>query len=327
MTVESAQHRRRGDLTSDLGRLMRMIEIREVEETIQSLYSAGEIRGSTHLYSGQEAVGVGLGSVAPLGDTVACTYRGHGIALALGMEPSAVIGEVCGRSTGCVGGLGGSMHLCDPSIGLLPTFAIVGAQLPVAVGVALASAYRSADSIAWAVLGDGATNIGAFHESLNMASVMGLPVVFVIENNLYGEYSPLRRTTPLDDLFRRGEAYGMRAAAVDGQDVDAVADALAEARNHAAAGHGPSLVEAKTYRYSGHSRSDPGLYRSEEEVQSWVRRDPIAILAERMWPEGHAERLTEVVEQVRAEVVAATDYALRPLPPIDKAEMLRHITG
>ena len=219
------------------------------------------------------------------------------------------------------------MHLCDPSIGLLPTFAIVGAQIPVAVGVALASAYRSADSVAWAVLGDGATNIGAFHESLNMASVMGLPVVFVIENNLYGEYSPLRRTTPLDDLFRRGEAYDMRAAAVDGQDVHAVAEALAEARSHAATGRGPSLIEAKTYRYSGHSRSDLGLYRSADEVQTWVSRDPIGILAERIWPEGHFSRLSEMVEQVRSEVRAATEYALRPMPPIDMVEMLRHITG
>ena len=327
MSVESPEHVRRRGLASDLGRLKRMIEIREVEDMIQSLYSAGEIRGSTHLYSGQEAVAVGLASVAPLGDTVACTYRGHGMALALGMEPAAVIGEVCGRSTGCVGGIGGSMHLCDPSIGLLPTFAIVGAQIPVAVGVALASAYRSADSVAWAVLGDGATNIGAFHESLNMASVMGLPVVFVIENNLYGEYSPLRRTTPLDDLFRRGEAYDMRAAAVDGQDVHAVAEALAEARSHAATGRGPSLIEAKTYRYSGHSRSDLGLYRSADEVQTWVSRDPIGILAERIWPEGHFSRLSEMVEQVRSEVRAATEYALRPMPPIDMVEMLRHITG
>lgn len=325
--MESPEHHRRGELATDLGRLERMIEIREVEQALQSLYSEGKIRGSTHLYSGQEAVAVGLASVAHLGDSVACTYRGHGMALALGMQPASVIGEVCGRSTGCVGGIGGSMHLCDPSIGLLPTFAIVGAQIPVAVGVALASAYRATDSVAWAVMGDGATNIGAFHESLNMASVMALPVVFVIENNLYGEYSPLRRTTPIDDLFRRGDAYGMRSSSVDGQDIHAVREALSAARTHAAGGHGPSLIEAKTYRYSGHSRSDLGLYRSPEEVQAWIARDPIEILAARLWPDVNTAPLHEMVEQVRADVGAATDHALRTLPPIDDGEMLRHITG
>ena len=167
-----------------------MVEIRLVEETVQTLYNDGHIRGSTHLANGQEAVSVGIAVAARPTDTVTCTYRGHGTALALGVTPEGVLGEICGRSIGCIGGIGGSMHLGDMSVGLLPTFAIVGAGVPVAAGAALTAWVRGTDDAAIAIFGDGSTNIGAFHEGLNLAGILKLPVVFVCENNLYGEYTP-----------------------------------------------------------------------------------------------------------------------------------------
>ena len=229
MTVthtEIAVDRRAALQGSRLEQLARMVEIRLVEETVQTLYNDGHIRGSTHLANGQEAVSVGIATVARPTDTVACTYRGHGTALALGVTPEGVLGEICGRSIGCIGGMGGSMHLGDMSVGLLPTFAIVGAGVPVAAGAALTAWVRGTDDAAIAIFGDGATNIGAFHEGLNLAGILKLPVVFVCENNLYGEYSRINLTTPVEHLADRAAAYGMPGVAVDGQDVDEVIAAV-----------------------------------------------------------------------------------------------------
>ena len=214
---------RREALSDRVEQLRRMMEIRSVEERIQKLFADGQVRGSTHLCSGQEAVSVGIARATDPDDVATCTYRGHGHALALGATPVQVLGEICGRAVGCGGGLGGSMHLMEASVGLLPTFAIVGAGLPIACGAAMAARARGTDRVAIAIFGDGSTNIGAFHEALNFAAIRKLPVVFICENNLYGEYSRINLTTPVEDLAVRAASYDMPGIIVDGQDVDAVA--------------------------------------------------------------------------------------------------------
>jgi len=318
---------RRAALEDRREQLLRMIEIRVVEQRIQRLYSEGEVRGSTHLSNGQEAVAVGIARSADVDDVVTCTYRGHGHALALGATPMQVVGEICGRTVGCAGGIGGSMHLMEASVGLLPTFAIVGAGMPVACGAALAAQARGTDRVAITIFGDGAANIGAFHESLNFASIRKLPVVFVCENNLYGEYTRIEKSTPVNDLAVRAAGYGMPGVVVDGQDVDAVGAAVAEAIARARKGEGPTLLEMKTYRYSGHSRSDPGTYRPSGELDIWLKRDPIDLFAgklvgERVIADGELdkmrEQVTEAVERASAEALAAPEPAT--------GEILAHVT-
>lgn len=269
---------RRAALTDDpIEQYARMIEIRDFEERVNGLFAAGTIHGTTHLCMGQEALAVGLATVLRPTDTVTATYRGHGVALALGMSPRSVLAEIMGRAEGCTGGVGGSMHLCDMDVGLLPTFAIIGAGLPVAAGAALAFQNRGQDGVAVAVFGDGATNIGAFHEALNLAAVWKLPVVFVLDNNLYGEYSRIDTTTPFEDLHLRAMSYGMPGVVVDGMDIAAVRSTIGEAVARARAGDGPTLVEAKTYRFAGHSRADTAPYRPEGELDVWRLRDPVVV--------------------------------------------------
>ena len=312
--VEEMLKRRRA-LVSEEGRLDRMLEIRAVEDRLQTLFNDGLVRGSTHLSNGQEAVAVGIAASIRTTDWVACTYRGHGTALALGLTPGSVIGEIVGRTSGCVGGLGGSMHLSGPEVGLMPTFAIVGAGYPVATGAALTAQVRGTDDVAVAICGDGATNIGAFHESLNLASVWSLPVIFVIENNLYGEYTRIQLSTPIEDLAQRADSYRMPNEIVDGQDVDSVMGAMDRSLQRARSGQGPTLLEMKTYRYSGHSRSDKATYRPEGELDVWLKRDPILVYARQLG-------LTDTeLEQRRQRIIstvdAATEVALRsPEPPI-----------
>jgi TPP-dependent pyruvate/acetoin dehydrogenase alpha subunit len=319
---------RRAALADRLEQLRRMIEIRAVEERIQKLYSEGEVRGSTHLCNGQEAVAVGIARATRPDDIVTCTYRGHGHALALGLAPEQVIGEICGRTLGCAGGLGGSMHLMEPSVGLLPTFAIVGAGLPVACGAALAARVKRSDRVAVAVFGDGAANIGAVHESLNFAAIRALPVVFVCENNLYGEYTRIEKTTPIADIAARAAGYAMPGVVVDGQDLDAVGRAMAAAVAQARAGKGPSLLEMKTYRYSGHSRSDPATYRPAGELDAWLKRDPIEIFARRLADESALP--AGGLDALRGEQGAAIEAAVArvldaPRPAL--AAMLAHVTA
>jgi pyruvate dehydrogenase E1 component alpha subunit len=241
------------------------------------------------------------------GDVQTNTYRGHGEALALGMDHEVAFAELMGRSAGCSRGLGGSMHLIDVTKGNIGANAIVGAGLPIAVGAAMAFKLRAQPHVALTFFGDGSTNIGTFHESMNMAAVWRAPVVFVIANNLYGEYSPIRTTTPLDDLARRADPYGMPGVIVDGQDVEAVHAATAEAVARARAGEGPSLLEMKTYRYRGHSRSDPAKYRPAGELDEWKARDPIEILGARLASDGILS--PAVRAQVREETQAAIDAA------------------
>jgi len=317
---------RRAALSDRRAQLARMIEIREVEAAIQALFSEGHVRGSTHLANGQEAVAVGIARALDPDDVVTCTYRGHGHALALGVTPLGVIGEICGRVVGCAGGLGGSMHLVGPEVGLLPTFAIIGAGLPVSCGAAMAAVARGTDRVSVAIFGDGTANIGAFHESLNFAAIRRLPVIFVCENNLYGEYTRINLSTPVEDIAIRAQSYAMPGIVVDGQEADAVAEAMAVAVARARAGEGPTLVEVKTYRYSGHSRSDPATYRPPGELDAWRARDPINLFADRLTAERllTGDDLAAMTTDVRAEVAAAVAEALAaPEPGI--GEIFAHV--
>jgi acetoin:2,6-dichlorophenolindophenol oxidoreductase subunit alpha len=282
-----------------------MVEIRLFEEKVQELFMQSLVEGTTHLCQGQEAVSVGAVAALEPSDYMTITYRGHGHALARGVSIDSAFAELMGRATGCCRGAGGSMHFTDFSRGLIGAFAIVGAGLPVAVGAAMSSQHRGETSVAVSFCGDGATNIGTFHESLNMASLWRAPVVFVIENNLYGEYSSVRETTPLDDLAERARAYAMPGVIVDGQDVEAVYATMAEAVGRARAGGGPTLVEAKTYRYRGHSRTDPANYRPEGELEQWRERDPIKLFGAKL---AAAEILSEAEQAaLRAEVQEEID--------------------
>lgn len=300
--------------------LRRMLEIRSAEEEIQSLFLQNLIRGTTHLCIGQEACSIGVAWAMQKGDTMTCTYRGHGHALALGMPLKALMAEMMGKESGCCQGKGGSMHMIDASIGLLGANAIVGAQLPIAVGAALTSQVKKQGKVAVTFMGDGATNIGAFHESLNMAAIWKLPVVFCIENNMYGEYSPVARTTPVTDLAVRAASYNIPGLMVDGQDVETVYAAAKEAIDRARRGEGPTLLEFKTYRYRGHSRTDTGPYRPAGELEQWLQRDPINLLKDKMVAAGQLDE-TEFAElkQAAAQLVMSTiEWAkAEPYPPIE----------
>src|SRR5579862_919589 len=253
----------------------KMLEIRLFEEKVQELFMQGKIQGTTHLCQGQEAVCVGAVGALGADDYLTITYRGHGHALARGMTMESAFGELMGLTSGCCKGVGGSMHLTDFSRNLIGAFAIIGPSYSVGLGAAMSAKLRHTEAAAMAFCGDGATNIGTFHEALNMASVWKAPIVFVIENNLYGEYSPLRDTTPLDNLADRATAHAMPGVIVDGQDVKAVRDTVESALDRARSGLGPTLIEAKTYRYRGHSRTDPANYRKSGELEQWKLRDPI----------------------------------------------------
>jgi pyruvate dehydrogenase E1 component alpha subunit len=289
-----------------------MIEIRLFEDKVQELFMAGKVEGSTHLCQGQEAVSVGAVGALEERDYLTITYRGHGHALARGMSMDAAFGELMGRSTGCCNGVGGSMHFTDFSRNLIGAFAIIGPSYSVGLGAAMSAKLRGTDAVAMAFCGDGATNIGTFHEALNMASTWKAPAVFVIENNLYGEYSSVRETTPLDDLAERAKAHAMPGVIVDGQDVEAVRETAATAIARARAGEGPTLIEAKTYRYRGHSRTDPAKYRKEGELEQWKLRDPIDILGGQLADAGTLDEDAQraLRREIQAEVDAAAERAV-----------------
>ena len=286
----------------------RMLEIREFERRTNELFASGEIRGTTHLCVGQEALALGLATVLNPDDVIAATYRSHGIALAFGLTSHTAMAEIMGKATGCAGGVGGSMHMCDQSIGLLPTSAIIGGGMPIATGAALAFQIQKKSTVAVAFFGDAATNIGAFHESLNLAAIWNLPVIFVIDNNVYGEYSRINLTTPIEDLHLRAASYAMPSIKVDGMDIYAVQSAMAEAVDRARTGGGPTLVEAKTYRFSGHSRADQALYRPAGELEMWQKRDPILVTEQSLTAKG---LLTESqIVKMKDEMVLFVDQAI-----------------
>lgn len=306
--------------------LEQMLRIREFENAVAKIFARGEVRGSTHLCQGQEAVTVGVAQNVVPGDTMVCTYRGHGATIAHGSALAACFGEILGRSGGLVGGRGGSMHFTDVQHGALGSNGIVGAHLPIAVGAALSAVYRGTANVTIAYFGDGSTNIGAFHESMNLASVWALPVVFVLENNQYGEYSPLRSTTPIDRLAERAASYGMPSVFIDGNDIVSMTSASRTAIDRARAGGGPTLIEADTYRHSGHSRNDPGTYRPPGELESWMEWDPIALLERAMLKgeQGMSEVIAAAHSRVEAEVSWALDLA-RSWPEPDPVERFRNV--
>ncbi len=300
--------------------LRHMLEIRLAEEAIQELFLLNLIRGTTHLAIGQEACAIGTAAALRPGDKVTCTYRGHHHAIALGMTLRAMMAEMMGKQGGACGGKGGSMHMTDASIGLLGANAIVGAQLPIALGAAFTAQVKQTGGIAVAFFGEGAANIGAWHEALNMASVGKLPVLFICENNLYGEYSGWSKTTPVQDIAQRASAYAMPGLVVDGQDAEAVAAVVGEAAARARAGDGPSLIECKTYRYRGHSRTDAAPYRRPGELDQWLQRDPIDILRVRMIADGQLDDVEfgEMKQAAQAAVVDAVEWAkAQPFPAIE----------
>lgn len=307
--------------TQRMTALQKMLEIRIAEEQIQNLFLQNLVRGTTHLCVGQEACSAGVVAAMQEGDTLTCTYRGHGHALALGMPLDALMAEMMGKASGCCKGKGGSMHMTDASVGLIGANAIVGAQLPIAVGAALTSQVKNLGTVAVTFFGDGATNIGAFHEALNMAAIWKLPVIFCCENNLYGEYSPQANTTPVTDIAVRAKSYDIPGVVVDGQDAEAVYDAAKTAIDRARNGEGPSLLELKTYRYRGHSRTDTGPYRPEGELDKWLERDPITILKERMIADGQLDEteFTELKDSTERAVFASIEWAKgEPYPALDE---------
>jgi pyruvate dehydrogenase E1 component alpha subunit len=305
MTATAAANDRR------VGWYQQMWTIRLFEEKVQELFMSGLIQGTTHLCQGQEAVSVGAISAMQPGDVQTNTYRGHGEALALGMTPETGFAELMGRVTGGSHGVGGSMHFIDTSKGNIGANAIVGAGLPIAVGAALAFKLQGKPHGALTFFGDGATNIGTFHEALNMAAVWKTPVVFIITNNLYGEYSPQMTTTATQDLARRADPFGMPGVIVDGQDVDVVHREVSAALERAKAGEGPSLLEMKTYRYRGHSRTDPAKYRAPGELDEWKKRDPIDILGKRLADEGllSPQEQDSIRQQTQADIDASAERA------------------
>jgi TPP-dependent pyruvate/acetoin dehydrogenase alpha subunit len=260
------------DAGLELYRRMRLI--RRFEDTIQSLFQRGEVHGTTHLYSGQEAVAVGVASVLGPEDRVAGTYRGHGHALALGVEPQGLLDEMLGRASGVCAGRAGSMNVIDLEHRLIGCFGIIGGSMAAATGAALA--LKRTGGVAVAFFGDGTTNHGYFHECLNFAKASALPVLFVCENNLYGEFTPWEDVTA-GQILSRPKAYEIPAETIDGNDVWAVIDAAGAAVDRARGGGGPQFLEALTYRFVGHSRSDPGRYRKPGELDAWKERDPLKL--------------------------------------------------
>jgi acetoin:2,6-dichlorophenolindophenol oxidoreductase subunit alpha len=293
-----------------VGWLRQMMLIRAFELEMQRLFLKGEVHGTTHLYNGQEAVSVGVCSALEPGDYVAATYRGHGAALAVGIEPEALAAELMGRTTGVDGGRGGSMNVIDLSRGLVGCFGIVGGSIAAATGAAI-SAKRSG-GVAVAFFGDGASNQGYFHECLNFAAVRELPVVFVCENNLYGEFTAMERVTAGADIAARARVFGMPSHNIDGNSVAEVSAAAREAVAHARRGAGPAFLECRTYRHLGHSKSDPGKYRPADEQATWLERDPIELEKARLLDQDgvDADRVAALEQDVAADLAAAIGRAL-----------------
>jgi pyruvate dehydrogenase E1 component alpha subunit len=308
-------------------RLLReMLRIRRFEEKAAELYQQGKIRGFLHLYIGEEAVAVGAFDALGAEDTVVSHYREHGHALARGLPMDACMAELYGKATGVSGGRGGSMHFFDVARRFYGGFAIVGGMLPIAVGLALADRLSGRQAVTACFFGDGAVAEGEFHESLNLAALWRLPVLFLCENNRYAMGTALARHQSQTDIARKADAYGLASEAVDGMDVLAVADAARRAVSQVRATGRPFLLEARTYRFRAHSMYDPELYRAKEEVEEWKRRDPIPALADRLAAEGaltaaEREAMTAAVEAEVAAAVAAAEAA--PWEPV--ADLARHV--
>ena len=304
------------DVDLYLGIYRRMLVIRGFEDLVQSLFLAGEVYGTTHLYSGQEAIATGVASVLEERDRVAATYRGHGHALALGVDPQALLDEMLGRASGVNGGRAGSMNVNAPNKGLIGSFGIVGGSIAAATGAAL-GLKKTTGGVAVAYFGDGAMNQGYVFECLNFCQVLQLPLVLVCENNGYGEYTDFRSVTA-GELTDRAKVMGVPTETIDGMSVWTVRDAARRAIDHARSGNGPAFLEALTYRFVGHSRSDPGVYRPDGELDRWRERDPIRVLAAQLAAEGVDEaRLEEIRREMTGELERMREQGLAAPWPAD----------
>ena len=300
-----------------------MAKIRAFETKALKLFENNKLRGSVHLDIGEEAVAATVCSRLTDADYITSTHRGHGHCIAKGADLNKSMAELMGKATGYCKGRSGSMHIADFNVGNLGANAIVGGGIPIAVGAALSAKLQKQDRVAVSFFGDGASNEGTFHESLNLASVMKLPIIFVCENNGYGISVPVSQSTSVKDISVRAKAYDMPGETVDGNDPEAIDAAFGRALARAKAGEGPSLIECKTYRWMGHWTGDPQTYRTREEVESWKKRDPIKHWREHLIAEGMytAEELDAMDKQADDETQAATDFALNSPEP-DPAHVL-----
>ena len=303
-----------------------MLTIRRFEERCNYLYMQGRIPSTLHLYIGQEAVATGVCANLRPEDYALSTHRPHGHAIAKGVSPRSIMAELFAKSTGCCQAKGGSMHVGDIDVGMVPAIAIVGANIPIAAGMALAAKRLGTDRVTVCFFGDGAANEGAFHEGMNMAAIWDLPVVYVCENNLYAASTSVSVAFKIEDIADRAAAYGIPGVVVDGNDVVAVYEVAGEAIARAQRGEGPTLIECKTYRLCGHSRSDPRTYRSKEEEAAWEARDSIPNLGERLKEIGLAtdETLATIENEVVALIDEAVAFAEKSLSP-EPSDALKHV--
>jgi len=316
----------RTGINDDIGEELRLtlyrmqVEIREAEQRAFDLFLQNLVKGTSHLSLGQEAVATGFAAAMKPGDLSFCTYRGHAHTLARGVPFEQVLGELMQRDNGLMRGKGGSMHLTSVAHGVMGSYAIVGAHLPIACGAAWRAQYKGQKDVSVCFFGDGTTNIGAFHEALNFAAVWKLPVIFVCENNFYMEYTPIADVTAVPHpAADRAAAYGLERIVIDGNDADVVYRTAATAYEKARAGRGPSLIECLTYRHSGHSRADPAKYRPDGELEKWKERDPIKLYRERLRQFGIGDRIIADIEaDVKRRVDEATEKCkAAPMPPAD----------
>jgi acetoin:2,6-dichlorophenolindophenol oxidoreductase subunit alpha len=317
-------------ITVDAGRLLEWYEqmalIRQTEKAAYDLFMSGLVKGTTHLAAGHEAVAVGTSAALREDDYVFATYRGHHHAIARGATPAECLAELMSKATGLCKAKGGSMHLTKADRGMLGSYAIVGSHLPIAAGAAWSAKLRGTEQVAVAFFGDGATNIGAFHETLNMAAVWKLPVLFVCENNLYMEYTPISAVTAVaHPAADRAGAYGLPAEIIDGNDVVKVHDTMEGAVHRARAGDGPTIIEALTYRHYGHSRADPAKYRPADEVERWMQRDPLLVARERLTSLGVDEADIDAADARATEIVKAAIQEAKDAPPPEPATALTDV--
>jgi pyruvate dehydrogenase E1 component alpha subunit len=310
-----------------LGQYRDMLLIRRFEERCNTLFLQGKIASTLHLYIGQEAIAVGVCSALRPDDLVFGTHRPHGHALAKGVRPHAIMAELFAKVDGCCQGKGGSMHVGDVSVGMLPAIAIVGANAPIAAGAALSAKMRGSGQVAVCFFGEGGANEGAVHEAMNMAAIWRLPVLFICENNLYGASTPVAQVVAVPDIAERAAAYGMPGVVVDGNDVLAVERTAREAVERARRGEGPTLIECKTYRLCGHSRSDACSYRTREEEAEWREKDPLTRLARDLTAQLGVAAEAEL-KQVEREVSELIDEAVafaEASPPPRPEDALLHV--
>jgi pyruvate dehydrogenase E1 component alpha subunit len=305
----------------DIEMYKKMLEIRKFEEKVYDLFTQNLIPGTMHLYMGEEAVAVGVCAALTPNDFITSTHRGHGHCIAKGASLTKMMAEIFGKKTGYCKGKGGSMHITDKNIGMLGANAVVGGAIPIAVGAGLSCKLKYPERVTACFFGDGASNQGTFHEGINMASVWGLPVIFVCENNLYAMGTRQSMVMKIEDISQRAAGYGIPGVTVDGNDVMAVYEEAHRAVARARKGEGPTLLECKTYRHKGHSRFDPAKYRPREEVDEWMARDPVESFREKLLDKGIPEEFLHKIEStVESEIEEAVEFAQEsPLPEPEDA--------